>query len=191
MTSRVEEEAQRQLCEQPGPGSRYDFPKVPKRDLLWARQGTAYFARKLNELSDNALNAPSLIPCWTRRHVVAHIGYQARSLARLAEAARKGTAKEVLAEPEHQYEDVAFGATLPAHALRHLFQHSAVHLDVEWRDLTASQWQSSVLSLKGDPVPLSITPWSRATEIWRRAIDLDNGGSPSDIPIGLRDQTQM
>ncbi|WP_194467830.1 maleylpyruvate isomerase N-terminal domain-containing protein [Bradyrhizobium sp. CCBAU 53340] len=186
----MEEEAWMRLRERLGSDSRHDCPAAPARDLLWARQGTAYFARKLNELSDSALDAPSLIPCWTRRHVVAHIGYQARSLARLAEAARKGMAKEVLVEPEHQNENVEFGATLPAHALRYLFQHSAVHLNVEWRDLSDSQWQTSVLSLKGDLVPLSRTPWSRATEIWRRAIDLDNGGSLYDLPSGLRDEAQ-
>lgn len=171
-----------------GPGARYDSPAAPARDLLWARRGTAYFARKLNELSDSALDAPSRVPAWTRRHVIAHIGYHARSLARLAKAARNRASKESLVEPENQIEDLAFGATLPAHALRHLFRHSEVHLNVEWRDLSEAEWRASVWSLNGDLVPLSRTPWLRAREIWLRAIDLGNGGSLLDMPIELRNE---
>ena len=53
--------------------------------LLQARRGTAFFARKLNELTDADLDGVSLLPGWTRRHVVAHVGYNARAIARLVE----------------------------------------------------------------------------------------------------------
>ena len=53
--------------------------------LLTARRGTAFFARKLNELRDADLDAPSLLPGWTRRHVIAHVSYNARAIARLIE----------------------------------------------------------------------------------------------------------
>jgi maleylpyruvate isomerase len=181
-----EEEARDRLRERLGAGARYDSPAAPARDLLWARRGTAYFARKLNELSDNELDAPSRVPGWGRRHVIAQVSYHARGLARLAEAARNGAYEEVLAEPENQTEDVEFGATLPAHALRHLFRHSEVHLNVEWRDLTEAGWNASVRSLAGDVVPIAGTPWLRAREIWLRALDLDCGGSVLDIPAELR-----
>lgn len=62
------------------------------------------------------------------------------------EAARNGTLEEVLAEPDNKIENIAFGATLPSHALRYLFQHSVVHLNVEWRDLSEAGWAASVLT---------------------------------------------
>ncbi|WP_440589840.1 maleylpyruvate isomerase N-terminal domain-containing protein [Pseudarthrobacter phenanthrenivorans] len=37
--------------------------------LLQARRGTAFFARKLNELTDADLDGDSLLPGWSRRHV--------------------------------------------------------------------------------------------------------------------------
>jgi maleylpyruvate isomerase len=181
-----EEAARLQLRERQGAGARYDSPAAPARDLQWARRGTAYFARRLNELSDGELDAPSRLPGWSRRHLVAHVGYHARGLARLVEAARNGAAEETLAEPEAKVEDVAFGATLPAHALRHLFKHSEVHLSVEWRDLTEAGWRASVRSVRGEIMPIATTPWLRAREIWMRALDLDNGGSPADFPSDLR-----
>jgi hypothetical protein len=42
--------------------------------LLQARRGTAFFARKLNELTDAEMDGTSLLDGWTRRHVAAHIG---------------------------------------------------------------------------------------------------------------------
>lgn len=181
-----EDEARRWLRERQGIGARYDSDAAPAADLLLARRGTAYFARRLNELSDAELDNPSLVPGWSRRHVIANVGYQARHLARLVEAARGDESDEHLAEPENQIEDIAFGATLPAHALRYLFKHSAVHLSVEWRDLDGAQWETSVRTLDGRLVPIKTTPYLRAREIWWRAIDLNNGGSERDLPKDLR-----
>jgi len=180
-----EDEARARLRERQGAGARYDSPAAPARALLWARRGTAYFARHLNALSDSDLDAPSRVPGWSRRHVVAHVGYHARGLARLVEAARNGASEEKLAEPENQIEDVEFGATLPAHALRYLFQHSEVHLNVEWRDLTEAGWHASVRAPDGEIVPIRNTPWLRAREIWLRTLDLCNEGSLADFPEDL------
>lgn len=179
------DKAREALRERQGKGARYDSPAAPATPLALARLGTAYFARKLNELPDAALGAPSLVPGWSRRHVIASIGFQARALARLVEAARERRAEEILHEPEAQNEDVDFGATLPDHALRYLFHHSEVHLNVEWRDLDAAGWEASVRTLDGSNVAVAQTPWMRATEIWLGAVDLANGGSSRDFPPQL------
>lgn len=185
MTDHGKEDIKVRLRERQGTGARYNSPAAPARELLWARRGTAYFARHLNALSDSDLDAPSRVPGWSRRHVVAHVGYHARSLARLVEAARNGVTQEKLAEPENQIEDVEFGATLPGHALRYLFLHSEVHLNVEWRDLHEAGWNTSVRTLDSDIVPIRNTPWLRAREIWLRTLDLDNGGTSADFPQGF------
>jgi maleylpyruvate isomerase len=165
-----------------GEGARYDSAAAPARELLWARRGTAYFARKLNDLSDEELDASSLVPGWSRRRVIAHVGYQARFLARIVEAARKGEAMESLAEPEQQIDDIDLAETLPPHALRYLFKHSEVHLNVEWRDLPDAGWAASVNALDGRLINIAATPLMRAQEVWRRALDLNNKARPSDCP---------
>ena len=53
-----------------------DDPRLAA-NLLTVRRGTAYFSRKLAELSDDDFDAPSLLPGWTRRHVIAHVGFNA------------------------------------------------------------------------------------------------------------------
>ena len=56
-----------------------------KAQLLLVRRGTAFWSRKVNELTDDELDGPSLLPGWSRRHVIAHVGYNARALTRLVQ----------------------------------------------------------------------------------------------------------
>jgi maleylpyruvate isomerase len=150
--------------------------------LLQARRGTAFFARKLNELTDAELDGDSLLPGWTRRHLTAHIGYNARAIARLIEWANTGIKTPMYASPEARDHEINFGATLSPIALRNLFDHSAVHLNVEWRDLPEPAWHHQVTTAQGREVPASETVWMRTREVWTHAIDLDNGASFADIP---------
>jgi len=155
-----------------------------------ARRGTAYFARKLNELSDNDLDQPSLVEGWSRRHVVAHVGYNARRLARIAGAARLGEMRELPAEADTPKETVEFGSTLPSHALRYLFKHSEVHLNVEWRDLSRDGWQRSIYIQEGSTIPVSLTPMLRAQEVWLQAVNLRNGARYEELPPMLKEWLQ-
>src|SRR5690606_3424112 len=115
-------------------------PAAPTGELVWARRGTAYFARKLNELTDAELDRPSLLPGWSRRHVIAHVGYNARALSRLMRWARTGVETPMYPSPEQRAAEMESGATLPARALRSLLSHSEVHLNVAWRDLPDEAW---------------------------------------------------
>lgn len=150
--------------------------------LLQARRGTAFFARKLSELSSSDLDAPSLLPGWSRRHVIAHVGYNARAVARLVEWASTGVETPMYSSPEARNREIEFGATLPPVALQNLFDHSAIHLSVEWRDLPADRWDFEVRTAQGRLVPVSETVWMRTREVWVHATDLDNGARFADVP---------
>lgn len=150
--------------------------------LLQARRGTAFFARKLNELTDAELDGDSLLPGWTRRHVVAHVGYNARAVSRLVEWAATGVETPMYPSVEVRNYEIDFGATLSPIALRNLFDHSAVHLNVEWRDLPADSWHHKVKTVQGRTVPAEETVWMRTREVWVHAVDLDNGATFKDIP---------
>ncbi|MFE4837489.1 maleylpyruvate isomerase family mycothiol-dependent enzyme [Arthrobacter sp. NPDC056691] len=164
--------------------ARHDQTKDPRlqEQLLQARRGTAFFARKLNELTDAELDGGSLLPGWTRRHIVAHVGYNARAIARLIEWAATGVETPMYSSPEARNHEIEFGATLSPIALRHLFDHSAVHLNVEWRDLPADAWHHKVKTVQGRTVPAEETVWMRTREVWMHAVDLDNGATFNDIP---------
>jgi maleylpyruvate isomerase len=175
------------LRERQGAGARYDAEAAPHAHLDLARRGTAYFARRLMQLDDADLDAPSLLPGWSRRHVVAHVGYNARAVARLVEWARTGVENRMYSSDTQRWDEIVLGATLPTRALRHLVDHAAVHLDVEWRDLADEQWDAEVVTAQGRTVPARETAWMRAKEVWVHAVDLDDGGSFLDFPPEMID----
>lgn len=159
-----------------------------RADLLEVRRATAFFARKLGELSDADLDAPTRLEGWNRRHLVAHVGYNARALCRLALWANSGEPHPMYASPDARDREIARGATLQPHALRHLFEHSAVSLDVEWRDSPDAAWRASVRTATGREVPFSETAWMRLRELWLHAIDLDNGARWGDVPAPIAER---
>ncbi|WP_022887275.1 maleylpyruvate isomerase family mycothiol-dependent enzyme [Glaciibacter superstes] len=171
-------------------GARIDKTQDPEilAALLLARRGTAYFQRKLAELRDDQFDGPSLLPGWSRRHVIAHVGYNARALTRLTEWAATGVENPMYPSPDARGEEIEYGATLSPAALRNLSAHAAVHLNVEWRDLEPTSWNAEVRTAQGRIVPASETVWMRTREVWLHAVDLDNGGSVTDFPPELIDR---
>ncbi|UKA51648.1 maleylpyruvate isomerase family mycothiol-dependent enzyme [Arthrobacter sp. FW305-123] len=167
--------------------ARHDLTTDPglQEDLLQARRGTAFFARKLNELTDSELDGGTRLPGWARRLVVAHVGYNARAIARLVEWAATGVETPMYPSPEARNQEINFGATLSPIALRNLFDHSAVHLSVEWRDLPDANWTKEVRTAQGRIVPVSETVWMRTREVWIHAVDLNNGAVFSDVPSSV------
>ncbi|MBN9047358.1 MAG: maleylpyruvate isomerase N-terminal domain-containing protein [Rhizobiales bacterium] len=178
-------DAQSRLPERLSAGARYDSARAPKRELGWARGGTAYFARLLNELRDDELDYPSLLPGRSRRHVVAEIGYQARALARSVELVRGASVDPIFAHNDQLREEAKFALSLRSDALRHLFKHSEVHLNVEWRDLDDDEWdRNAALPGGGQITPRQTVP-IRSISLWLRGVALNNGGRLADVPRDL------
>lgn len=153
--------------------------------LLLARRGQAFFSRVLTNLGDDELDGPSLLPGWRRRHVVAHVGLNARAVARLVDWAHTGIETPMYDSPTQRDHEIAFGATLPARALRNLSAHAAVHLSVEWRDLPEPAWEHLVTTAQGRTVLASETVWMRTREVWLHAVDLNTGAQVEDFPSEL------
>jgi maleylpyruvate isomerase len=141
-------------------------------DLRDARLGQAFFSRALNELRNDELGEPSRLPGWSRAHVAAHVGYNARAITRLVEWAETGVETPMYASPTERAAEIEMGATLSPRALRHLSDHAAVSLDVAWRDLPVDRWGERVTTALGREVPVSETVWMRTREVWLHAVDL-------------------
>jgi len=151
-------------------------------DLAGVRLGTASFRRALSRVTDAGFDEPSGLPGWTRRHLVAHVGYNARAISRLVVWADTGVVTPMYSSPEERGREIEFGATLRPQALRSLSDHSAIELDVRWRDLPADRWDRTVVTAQGRHVPVSETLWMRAREVWLHAVDLRTGTRVRDIP---------
>jgi len=152
------------------------------RDLATVRLGTAYFRRALLRVPDTAFSAPSLLPQWRRSQLIAHVGYNARAIARLVNWAATGVETPMYASPQARGHEIEIGATLRPDALRSLCEHAAIDLDVRWRDLPDDRWSATVVTAQGREVPAAETLWMRSREVWLHAVDLDVGGRLEDIP---------
>lgn len=159
-------------------------PRV-RLGLEHARRGTALFSRKLAELTDDLLAEPSLVAGWSRAQVVARVGYQGRSLAVALEEERTGVPGEAPATRWLDEDAIAFAATLPPLALRHLHAHAAVHINVEWRDRPDADWLTAV-EVGGVQLQVADTPWVRAREVWSAAVALGNGARLDQVPLDCR-----
>jgi maleylpyruvate isomerase len=176
-----QEQAREALRARQGAGARYDAATAPAQDLDLARRGTAYFARILTNLSDKELYGASALRGKNRRWVVAAISLQARMIADAIACVRTDLTQLPFAyfvDPS----EIALAATLPSQALRNLFAHSEVHLNVEWRDLTDKDWESSIKDSHGWMVVVHHTPRIRAYRLWRCALQLKAGARMSDLP---------
>lgn len=151
-------------------------------DLAAVRLGTAYFRRSLLHVADDDLAGPSLLDGWSRAALVAHVGYNARALARLVEWAATGVENPMYPSPEARNEEITYGASLRPIALRNLAEHAAIDLDVRWRDLPDERWSWTVRTAQGREVPASETVWMRMREVWLHAVDLDSGARVADLP---------
>lgn len=150
--------------------------------LVLTRRGTAYFAQRLSFVSDAQLEGPSLLNGWSRRELVAHVGYNAAALCHLVEWAATGVESPMYSTPEERARQIEQGATLNPAALRNLVTHTIARLDKLWRDLASDEWHHLVRTAQGREVPVAETVWMRAREVWIHAVDLDNGGRFGDMP---------
>jgi maleylpyruvate isomerase len=151
-------------------------------DLATVRLGTSSFRRALAALASDELDAPCGLPGWTRRHLIAHVGYNARALSRLVTWAATGVEHPMYSSPHARNAEIDLGATLRPQALRSLCEHAAIELDVRWRDLPPDRWSAVVVTAQGRKVPVSQTLWMRTREVWLHAVDLQSGTRFSDIP---------
>ena len=150
--------------------------------LLIARRGTAFFAQRLAALTDDELDGDTLLDGWTRRHLLAHVGYNAAALCRLLDWAATGVETPMYESMEQRGQEINEGATLSAAALRNLFDHTVARLDEKWRHLPESAWDAEVRTAQGRSVPASETVWMRTREVWIHAVDLANGARFTSFP---------
>ncbi len=141
----------------------------------------------VTELSDDELNAPSLLDGWTRRHLVAHLAYNAVALGRLLDWATTGIATAMYESGAQRAEEIEGGAELEATELRKLLAEETSRLDEKWRRLPQRAWSTPVRTAQGTTVPASETLWMRTREVWIHAVDLDNGATFGAMPAVVQD----
>jgi maleylpyruvate isomerase len=134
-------------------------------------------------LSGQQAREPSLLPGWTRGHVLTHIARNADSLRNLLIWARTGVVTPQYADADERQRGIAAGAgRSPADLLADL-DASAAALAAEAVSLGPVNWAAEVRGMHGDPHPAWFTLWRRLTEVEIHHVDLDAGFGHDDWPL--------
>lgn len=153
--------------------------------LRWLDDGTTLFLRAADALDETSVRAPSLLPGWSRAHVLAHVGFNALALQNLVAWARTGVPTPMYASLEQRDRDIQRGAASPATELRHFVANSAAELADGVSELDGNGWAADVVTALGRTVAATEVPWMRAREVAVHAADLDTGVTFDDLPDDL------
>ncbi|TDW83903.1 maleylpyruvate isomerase [Kribbella pratensis] len=151
-----------------------------ERVLGWIDEGTALCREALGDVE-----APSLLPGWSRRHVAAHLSLNAEALGNLVEWARTGEERPMYPSREARDADIEAGTSRSADELRSWFEAATTGLSASMATLTDAQWQAEVRTSRGEPIPATRIPWMRSREVMIHAVDLGTGLTFADLPTNF------
>jgi len=157
-------------------------PQRPQRTLAWMGDGTERLLADLAGLPDEALTAPTALPGWTRRHLLAHLAANAGALRNLVYWARTGEERRMYASQQQRDADIAAGAERPAGDLRAWVQSSAAALAADLDSLPGPAWEATVITAQGVTRTAEQIPWMRVREVYVHAVDLAAGTAFADLP---------
>lgn len=136
-------------------------------------------------MADSDLLAPSLLPGWTRAHVLAHLARGADAMRNLLVGARSGQVRPAYASAEARQADIDQGAAMTAKDLADDLAGSAMALRTVARQLPDEAWQVQLRILDSVPFPAAQILTRRLVELELHHCDLGTGYGPADWPAAF------
>ena len=174
----------------PGYGKR-DGPRAGKgvrmddevrRSMARIGEATDRLLASAAALTDASAGEPSLLPGWTRGHVLTHVARNGDGLGNLLRWARTGTETPMYASREARRADIEAGAGRSAADLAADVQATAIAFAAEAASLPGEAWAAQVQMLVGPPMPARrVLDW-RLREVEIHHVDLAAGYRPADWP---------
>lgn len=133
-------------------------------------------------LSDAQAREPSLLPGWSRGHVLTHIARNADGMVNLLHWARTGTQTPMYTSAQSRAADIEAGAGRPAADLAADVRDSAAGFAAEAASMPDDAWTAEVRALNGPPFPALGVLERRLSEVEIHHVDVAAGYSPGDWP---------
>lgn len=154
----------------------------PTQTLDWWVDGERHFATAMGRLTDEELSGPSLLPDWTRAHVLGHAARNADALVNLLTWARTGEKTPMYPSEEARDAGIAEAAALPPQKLRAEVLEATGRLAAAVRELPDDAWGAEVRTNSDRAVLAEAVPWMRCREVFVHAVDLAAGVTFADVP---------
>jgi maleylpyruvate isomerase len=136
-------------------------------------------------ITEPDLRAPSLLPGWTRAHVLAHLARSADAMRNLLIGVRSGQERPAYPSAEARQADIEHGASTRASELTADLADSAMALRTLARQLPDEGWQVPVQILDSGPFPAAQLLTRRLVEVELHHCDLGAGYGPADWPAAF------
>ncbi|MEU7139355.1 maleylpyruvate isomerase family mycothiol-dependent enzyme [Nocardia sp. NPDC046473] len=136
----------------------------------------------MRKLGDNDMTEASLLPGWSRGHLLAHIARNADSLLNLLLWAHTGVEIPQYASMYLRGFDIEAGAPRPATEQLADNEAAAKRWSAVANSLTEDTWHAEVRTRQGRPIPASEVRWMRLQEVEIHHVDLNSGYTPADWP---------
>ena len=125
------------------------------------------------------LATPSLLPGWTRGHVLAHLARNADGFVNLLTSARTGEPIPMYASAEARTADIEAGAPRPPEEHLDDLRRSADRFTEAVAAMPVAAWGATVETRRG-PWPATLLVWGRLRELEIHHVDLAAGYRPAD-----------
>lgn len=139
------------------------------------------FLTAASSLDEAALRDPSLLPGWTRAHVLAHMATLADVFARQAEAASRDEKMPVYDSADARETAIAVGARWSLSEVREQLERAFARIDRAW-PTTQEGWDSPV-TYRNETVEAVLLGWWRETSIHLADLDVDRGYETWSVPL--------
>ena len=146
---------------------------------------TARLLRSVEAMADDTLAGPSLLPGWTRGHVLAHVARNADGLVNLLTWARTGVETPQYPSQEVRDADIEAGAGRPRAEHLDDLRASAARFRAAAQTLPEDRREFRVRVRGGRTLPARDLVWARLREVEIHHVDLDAGYAPADWPRGF------
>ena len=147
-------------------------PLVLMTDVDQATERLLATASKLPDVS-----TPSLLPGWTRGHVLTHIARHADGFCNLLSWARTGVENPAYASPQARAEGIEAGAGRPLEEQIEDIRTSHERLADAAAAMTGEAW-TFLIPTRGQTA--ATLPWARLREVEVHHVDLGQGYTPAD-----------
>ncbi|HEV2639369.1 MAG TPA: maleylpyruvate isomerase family mycothiol-dependent enzyme [Actinocrinis sp.] len=156
----------------------FDPPTV----LAELTDSSAHLIATAEGLDDQAVREPSLLPDWTRAHVLTHTARNADALRNLLSWAATGRRTDMYASLESRDQAVKDGSLRTAAELAADLRESCERFAEAAARLAPEHWSALVQRRIGGPQQASRIPWWRLEEVLIHHADLDAGFTPAHWP---------
>ncbi len=150
--------------------------------LASIQKSTSRLLATADALTDGQAHGPSLLPGWTRGHVLSHLARNADAFCHLFHWARTGTEMPMYASDAARDRDIAAGAGRSAADLAADVSASAAAFAGAAAALPAAAWSTPVRARYGPPFPARVILSRRRSELEFHHVDLAAGYQPADWP---------